>query len=198
MGKAIHSTTKTRKEDILKAALDCFTDAGYIETGIADICNSSGASVGSVYHHFGSKEQIASALYIEGIMDYQNGLLEALENEADPEAGVKRVVEYHLQWVEKNINWARFLFQKRHESFMENAEKGLTILNRDFAARISNWFLPHIKEGHIQKMKLDMYIAILLGPCQEYARLYMSGKTVSDIKNAIKNLGNAAWISLSV
>ena len=31
------------------------------------------ASIGSIYHHFRSKEQLAAALYVEGLRDYQEG-----------------------------------------------------------------------------------------------------------------------------
>jgi len=40
---------------------------------MADIRVRARASIGSIYHHFRSKEQLAAALYVEGLRDYQEG-----------------------------------------------------------------------------------------------------------------------------
>jgi AcrR family transcriptional regulator len=60
-----------RRADILAAALECFTRSGYEATRIEDIRSRSGASIGSIYHHFGSKERIAAVLHVEAIRAYQ-------------------------------------------------------------------------------------------------------------------------------
>src|SRR5207244_57647 len=73
----------------------------------------SGASIGSIYHHFGSKEELAAALYVEGLRDYQNGYLRELEQHSGAEAAVKAVVRYHLNWIAAHQDLARFLFQHR-------------------------------------------------------------------------------------
>ncbi|MEN8240040.1 MAG: TetR/AcrR family transcriptional regulator, partial [Actinomycetota bacterium] len=74
----IQKRAEPRRQAILQAALESFADTGYDATSIEEICRLSGSSVGSFYHHFGSKEGIAAALYEEGIIAYQEGLLEPL------------------------------------------------------------------------------------------------------------------------
>ena len=63
-------TPKTRPQAILAAALDCFNQYGIEGTTIDMIRQQSNASVGSIYHHFGSKEDIAAALFIEGMRQF--------------------------------------------------------------------------------------------------------------------------------
>ena len=53
---------KTR-ELILTTALQLFAKHGYFATSVQDIRRSAGISIGSIYHHFDSKESIARALY---------------------------------------------------------------------------------------------------------------------------------------
>src|SRR5258708_35559368 len=65
-GKLIASSER-RRQEIMAAALDCFTAKGFSETSMADIQERSGASMGSIYHHFESKERLAAALYLEGL-----------------------------------------------------------------------------------------------------------------------------------
>ncbi|WP_162980450.1 TetR/AcrR family transcriptional regulator, partial [Pseudomonas aeruginosa] len=66
----------SRKDEILQAALACFSEHGVDATTIEMIRDRSGASIGSLYHHFGNKERIHGELYLAGIGQYA-ALLEA-------------------------------------------------------------------------------------------------------------------------
>src|SRR5262245_62022698 len=98
-----------RRRIILRTALDGFTARGISATTIEDIRAKSGASIGSIYHHFGSKENLAATLYVEGLRDYQAGLLKDLRRCRSAETGIKAVVAYHLAWIRDHANWARYL-----------------------------------------------------------------------------------------
>src|SRR6476646_10464187 len=52
---------------LLAAARDVFTASGFAEASIADVVARAGASVGSLYHHFGGKAELFLALF----EDYQ-------------------------------------------------------------------------------------------------------------------------------
>ena len=67
--KSLHSGTADLRIRIIKTALSCFIEKGFAATGIGDICKKSDISVGSLYHHFKSKEQLAGAVYIEASRD---------------------------------------------------------------------------------------------------------------------------------
>lgn len=58
--------TATR-EALLSAAREVFTASGFAEAAIADVVAGAGASVGSLYHHFGGKAELYLALF----EDYQ-------------------------------------------------------------------------------------------------------------------------------
>ena len=53
---------------ILAAAREVFTTAGFADANIADVVSRAGASVGSLYHHFGGKADLYLALF----EDYQH------------------------------------------------------------------------------------------------------------------------------
>ena len=52
---------------LLTAAREVFTASGFAEASIADVVSGAGASVGSLYHHFGGKAELYLALF----EDYQ-------------------------------------------------------------------------------------------------------------------------------
>lgn len=55
------------RQAILEAARAVFTTAGFSDASIADVVSTAGASVGSLYHHFGGKGDLYLALF----EDYQ-------------------------------------------------------------------------------------------------------------------------------
>ncbi len=194
--KSRHKGTPLRKREIIEAALACFTELGYDRTGISDIRERAGASTGSVYHHFGSKEQLAGEVYLEGIRDYQAGFVSVLEKENSAEKGIYAIIAYNLKWVDRNKSWARYLFRMRHLEFMERKEDEFAALNEIFFHRVAAWFRKQIAAGAIRRLPAELYPAILISPCQEFARAYLEGCTATSLNVAIRELAAAAWRSL--
>lgn len=61
------------RQEILTAAINCFSREGYEATGVAEICSEAGLSKGAFYHHFPSKHAVFMALlenWLEGL-DHQ-------------------------------------------------------------------------------------------------------------------------------
>lgn len=193
-----HANSKTRQRQIITAALACFMEKGFAATGITDICKKAGASSGSVYHHFKSKGRLAAAIYLEGIRDYQAGMTDTLSKQKNARDGIFAIVHYHLTWVKDNPEWARFLFQKRHAEYMDDTENEMKRLNAEFAQSMSAWFQKHIQAGTIRPLPRDVFIALLLGPCQEFARMHVGGYARTDVTAAGKALATAAWASLGI
>jgi AcrR family transcriptional regulator len=194
--KSRHKGTPLRRREIIAAALACFSELGYERTGVSDIRERAGASTGSLYHHFGSKEQLAGEVYLEGIRDYQAGYLAALEKETNAEKGIHAIVDFHLKWVASNRQWAQYLFRMRHLEFMAQKEKEFDELNKAFFGRIAAWFRQQIEAGAIRRLPPELYPAILMGPCQEFAREYLAGHVGSDMGSAVKQLAAAVWRAL--
>ncbi|MHC4182954.1 MAG: TetR/AcrR family transcriptional regulator, partial [Planctomycetota bacterium] len=51
---------KARQEQIINAAVQCFSKKGFHQTTMKDICETAGLSTGAVYNYFPSKEDIVS------------------------------------------------------------------------------------------------------------------------------------------
>lgn len=129
---SIHAKTHQKRKQIINTALMCFTEFGVADTNMSVICKRSKASIGSIYHHFKSKEQLAAAVYLDGIKDYQNGYIDVLEKQTQAKDGILKVVEYHLNWVVDHPEWARYLFKERHATFLGENKQIFDQLNRAF------------------------------------------------------------------
>jgi AcrR family transcriptional regulator len=185
-----------RQEAILSAALECFTERGFAATTVEEIRKRSGASVGSIYHHFGGKEELASELYVEGLSQYQAGFIGALERRSGPEAAVRAVVRHHLRWVEANPKLAKFLMNRRETELRLATEARVRELNRDFFPRVGVWMKRHVRSGALRDLPPDLWEPLLLGPSQEFARLWLAGRTRISPRRAERELADATWNAL--
>lgn len=191
--KASHA----RRRQILEAALNCFARLGFAATTMDDIRAASRASTGSIYHHFTSKEQLAAALYVEALRDYQTGFVAALQTRSNAQRAIRALVAYHLRWVEQHPAWARWLLDMgRQAELVQATEPDVRALNRDFSERVLAWLAPHVERGTIRKLPAALYFAILIGPAQVFTRMWLSGQSTVDVAPASRTLGDAAWRAL--
>ncbi len=187
---------KGRRGEILRAALASFEALGYEASTIEDIRRRSRASVGSIYHHFGGKAGIASALYAEGLAGYQAGLLARMRRSRSAEALVKAVVRHHIDWAEANPSWARYLIGMRRLEAVAAIEVRLRELNQDFVREAVALIRPHMDSGEIAPLRLEILLALLFGPAQEFLRLWFAGRAELRLRQARELLAKAAWESV--
>lgn len=195
MARRAEATT-ARREEILDAALQCFDALGYEKTTIADIKARAGVSTGSLYHHFGSKEQLFAELYLEAIRETQGASLRALQRAKGAEEGVRALVGSYLRWVHREPQKAAFLLTMRRAEFMQEAEGELERLNRELRATLAKWMARHVRAGELPLEKTDVLMAVLVGPSEDFARRWLRGRTTTSLRQAADLLGEAAWSSL--
>jgi AcrR family transcriptional regulator len=178
----------TRRETILAAALEAFAEQGVEGTTIAEVRRRSGASVGSIYHHFGDKEGLADALYLDGLRRYQQGFLDVLARHADAERGVKALVRHHLRWVAANPDLARYLLRRR--------EVDDEAVNAELRRASTDWLAHQRQAGRLRPLPSDLTLVLLIGGAQEFCRLWLAGRAQTSIERAERPLAEAAWRAL--
>jgi AcrR family transcriptional regulator len=193
-GSTLSTRNSTRREAILAAALRCFVDNGYSNTTIDEIRRASGASVGSMYHHFGGKDGIAAALYVEGLSGYQSAFLAALLPHDDARAGIEAVVRRHLRWMREHPDLGRFLLAVRETEVIAAAMPELRRRNRAFFAAVREWFGEH---ADLPDLAPDLLEPLLLGPAQEFSRHWLAGRATTTLERAEQVLATAAWHALT-
>jgi AcrR family transcriptional regulator len=98
MPKISELRRESRREQILEAALACFSENGFHQTGMADIVSRSGMSHGAVYVYFPSKDDIIEALADD--RHQREALLNAVAQDAsDPIAGLLALVRAYAAWL---------------------------------------------------------------------------------------------------
>ena len=185
-----------RRKAVLDAALHCFNTKGYEATRIEDIRVRSRASIGSIYHHFGSKERVAAALYVEAIRAYQEQLAPAIAPDTAAEDGVRAIARHHLRWVQGHPDLARYLLTRRVPEVELAMAKELRELNRQFMKPVGAWMKARAAEGTMRELTPDLFHALVLGPAQEFARHWLAGRMTTPIDKAEPVLLDAIWASV--
>jgi AcrR family transcriptional regulator len=58
--------SETTRQKLLDAAIDLFGEVGYAAAGLGEIIERAGMTKGALYHHFDSKEALATAIIEQG------------------------------------------------------------------------------------------------------------------------------------
>ena len=186
-----------RRQAILDAALTCFLRSGVAGTTIYVIHRESGASVGSIYHFFGSKEGVAAELYLDALRDYFDNYLAALRSSRSARAGVEGSVRAHLGWVVTHEARARYLFHYQEFEVIEDSLPAIAHLREQFYQQANAWLAPHVGRGRIKSLSPRLCQALWMGPSMEYTRLWLvrrgDGFNILDAETA---LARAAWDSV--
>ena len=186
-----------RRAAILRGALEAFTAHGYAATSIEHIRRASGASTGSIYHHYGGKAGVAAALYAEGLRRYQAGVMAVLDSAADAEGGIRGLARYHLRWIADNRDLARFLLTNREAEVLAASKEALRPLNEVFLGSVRRWVREATERGELRELPYDVFSAAAVGPLQEFARYWVAGDTATPVDEAAELLGDLAWRALA-
>lgn len=186
-----------RRQTILDAALTCFLRHGVAGTRIDAIQRESGASVGSIYHFFESKEGVAAELYLDALRDYFDTYLAALRGSRSARSGIEGSVRAHLNWVVMHEARARYLFHCQELEVIEKAVPAIARHREQFYDQANAWLAPHVESGCVKSLSPRLCQALWMGPSIEYARLWLarSGDRFN-ILDAQTTLARAAWDSV--
>lgn len=167
-------------------------------------------SVGSLYHHFGNKEKIAAALYMQGLRNFgelARGYLAELPTEnPSAEQGVKALVYANIDWISAEPDWARFVFH--HRSLITNdrdehpqpkghgspdkVQQGV----KGFSFDLIQWFTPHILNGSLKMMPYELFASAITGPTHDYARHWLAGRYTTPLLTYREEFASMAWQSV--
>ncbi len=185
------------RERILSAALELFVDQGYFNTNVPDISRRSRCSVGSIYHHFLNKEEIADQLYRKGIEQFRSALSEAIDPNVGVEKTVHVVVITFLDFAERNHVLSRYLWLARHNEFLSDRVRKPTVVGFDpLGRRLTKAIKNGIRNGEIPHLKAEIFWSIVFGIPLSYVRDWLDGYTEDTPRQAAKVISSACWAAL--
>ncbi len=86
-----------RRAELIEKAANLFGERGYANTSMRDISAAFGILHGSIYHHFGSKEELFITVYASGVDRFVNDVEKAIEPLTDPWQRLEAACVAHLE-----------------------------------------------------------------------------------------------------
>jgi len=195
------------RERILGAALELFVDQGYFNTNVPKISAKSKCSVGSIYHHFINKQEIASSLYLDGIKQFRMALEQAIDGVPDNsstslpvsslEITIRNLVVAFLCFAEDHKALSQYLWLARHNEYLEGEVTVPTRVGFDSLGRkLTRSIKQAISNDEIPPVKADILWTIVFGIPLSFVRDWLEGYTSASPKQVATTLANACWAAL--
>ena len=99
--------SENRRQAVLDAAAHYFCAHGYDAASMRDIANAAGLLVGSIYHHFSSKEDLFINVFEEGLRRTSVGVLEAIKTPREPWAQLEMACIAHVEMILSKDNFVQ-------------------------------------------------------------------------------------------
>ena len=173
-----------RRRSIMQAGLELFRRSGVGQCRIEDLLERSGASSGSFYHHFGSKQAVAAELYLEILAEFQEGFLEEMRSHRGVRIGIQGVVRHHLAWVAENPIRAAFLFECAEPEVFPLCRDQDKQMRRAFLAECFAWLEHTAAKGELRKLAPLEFYVLWMGTALELTRAWL-----------MNNQGKWTWMS---
>jgi AcrR family transcriptional regulator len=158
--------TPQTQRALLDAARQVFAERGFSDSSIAEIVERAGSSVGSLYHHFGGKNELFIALWQQHQLAHEEAAAEAVaaarkKGVTDPgqlfETGARAFLHNSWQWRDLTL-----LFSSG------DGPPGFEVVAR---RRGRDWISQNYSLLHLTDMPVDrVYAAVLTSMIGEGAR----------------------------
>ena len=182
-----------RRQQILIATLSQFSEHGLVGTTIASISQRSGASIGSIYHHFGDREGVLYALYRQCFAACFDELKYAVLQAQTAHAGIITLASTYLGWIGEHPQHGRFMYEASGGDLLLNHNQEIMAFKGEFYTEIMQWMQPYIAAGEIIALPPWAYDVIMMGPAHEFARRWLAGMREMPLAIAQTIIADAIW-----
>jgi TetR/AcrR family transcriptional regulator, fatty acid metabolism regulator protein len=87
----------SKRERILRAAVDVFAQNGYFNAKVSEIAKAAGVADGTIYLYFDGKEDLLITIFREHTRNYLQSLERSLATISRPEERIRIAIRHHLE-----------------------------------------------------------------------------------------------------
>lgn len=181
-----------RRREILDGALDVFLERGFDGATLAAIRDRSGASIGSIYHFFTSKAEIAAALLEVATSEWSLRSQEAGRGD-DPEQAIKASVTGFVRWGQDNPRLFAFMDDLLARARISQDFAPVTDMLDDGRKAAEAAYRQWVGQERVRDLPWDVAYALMMGPA--YAILRNSAGTAIS-NDSVAEIVRSAWLSV--
>ncbi|MFI6943760.1 TetR/AcrR family transcriptional regulator [Streptomyces sp. NPDC050418] len=184
-------------DHLLTSALAVYAERGQEGFTVGAVTQASGVSLGSLYHHFGSFDGLAAALYCRCMAQVCDEMIEALYRTRTPRTGIQALVRTYLRFIRDHRDAALFLHASSYSGHLAAHAEEIRALKNEKFGRIAAWMQPRIAAGQIAPLPEPLLEILVLGPVIEAARRSLTHTFAElDLDEVVRELPDRIWRSV--
>ncbi|GAB2837805.1 TetR/AcrR family transcriptional regulator [Actinocorallia aurea] len=188
-----HRTTPRTVERLLEVALAVFAREGREGFTMSAVIKESGVSSGSLYHHFGSFDGLAAALYARCMGALLTSVAEAVEECAEAADGVRAVPSAYLAFARGHRDEMAFIHASAYAAYLPAHAGTVEAVKAPQLARMTDWLAPHVAAGRVVALPPSLLEMLLIGPVAETVRRWLADAPGIDLAEAERLLPERLW-----
>ncbi|MBC9785411.1 TetR/AcrR family transcriptional regulator [Heliobacterium chlorum] len=100
-----------KAKQIFQGAVDVFAEKGFDRATMDEVAERSGVAKGTLYYHFGGKEDLIRFLMEEGVGQLTEHVEQARNQSADPVEQLRRAIEAQIVFFDQNREFCQLLLK---------------------------------------------------------------------------------------
>lgn len=182
--------TGTVRERILDAALRLFVDKGFHHTSMPDIVRASGTSVGAVYHHFGSKDELARYLHRQLVEQFVRIADEEVLTLEGARARIRGYTAMLFRLTEEDRYFVSYLIFARPAAVVED---NLTVCSREGLEVTRHIIADGRAAGEIRDLDDRILCGLVSGSIMRLIDLRLDGVIIEPLTGMVDETVDAIW-----
>ncbi|WP_113699386.1 TetR/AcrR family transcriptional regulator [Nonomuraea lactucae] len=183
-------------ERLLTAALKVWAAGGGQGLSVQAVTEVSGVSQGSLYHHFGSLDGLAAALYTRCTAEMFDEILDRLRHARTAREGVHAIVRGYLGFTGQRPDAAWFIHASAYAGYLAAHAEQIWAAKQEKLEAVAAWLRPRVAAGEIAAIPEPLMEMLLIGPVAETARRWLSRVPGIDLDEAAQVLPDRIWRSV--
>ncbi|MDP2194447.1 MAG: TetR/AcrR family transcriptional regulator [Rhodocyclaceae bacterium] len=182
------------RDHVLAAALQLFTQRGYFNTSVPDLARTAGVSVGSIYHHFKDKEDVARALYFSLMDSLQGKLAEIAGQHQSAQERCRAVITMLFDLTETNRDAMDFMLYAKHREFLPGEQPVCS--SKPFET-MRQFVDAGMERGEIRRMDVMVATSSLFGGAIRLITARLDNVLAEPLPDRLDAVWQCAWCSVA-
>jgi len=181
----------SRRDKVIQTALKMISEGGFHASPMSELAVRSGVAVGTIYHHFATKEVLIQALYTECRERASQQVVEGLDAKQSPSRKTA------LMWLNLHAHFTRnplefsLLRQAESSPFLVSDVKDVSV----FTPVVLEQFRESVKSGKMKKLKPGLAASLLMGMVSSVVAEELRSKK-KFARKELEELADMAWSAL--
>jgi AcrR family transcriptional regulator len=159
----------SKRDKVLKTALQMVASGGFHASPMSEIATMSGVAVGTIYHHFASKDDLMVALYLKTKENMSKAMEPFAQSKLSPTKKLEVMsAELQLHFLKNPLEFS-FLDQFQSSPFVD-IQSGEDL----FAKPITDVFKEGVKAGKLRKLHIDVLSELFYNSVLTFVRMQLS------------------------